>query len=274
MAATKKRRTAPSPRALRKLMLRELHSVARDLRKRNALDGDIVHAARKTLKRARASLRLLRDAFGRPFYVFENAQLRDAARPLGRLRDAQVLREKLARLLENEKNAGRRGLLLKQRRALNAEWQKQRMEAKRGGTMNNSAAMIEEATARMGRRRLKINEHSCFRAGLRRIYRKGRAALAETEADQLDENLHELRKQAKYLGQALKILAPGASDKLVNCINRADAVADHLGDDHDLVLLQEQSATLRIRSTPTHESVVAHKREKLQKKALERARRL
>lgn len=255
-------------------MLRELDSVARDLRRRNALDGDMVHAARKTLKRARGSLRLLRDVFGRPFYVHENAQLRDAARPLGRLRDAQVLREKLARLLENEKNAGRRGLLLKQRQVLNAEWQKQRMEAKRGGIMNNSAAVIEEATARMRRRRLKSSEHSIVQAGLRRIYRKGRAVLAATEADQADENLHELRKQAKYLGQAMKLLAPGARSKLVSWINRADAVADHLGDDHDLVLLQEKIATLRIQSTPTHASVVAHKREKLQKKALERARRL
>lgn len=275
MAATKERRAAPSPLALRKLMLRELYSVARDLRKRNALDGDIVHAARKTLKRARASLRLLRDVLGQPFYIRENAQLRDAARSLGRLRDAQVLRDKLDGLLENEKNAERRSLLLKQRQALNAGWHKLRKEAQRGGTLNKSAAIIEEVTARMRRQRLRSSEHSIVQTGLRRIYRKGRVALAETEADQLkDENLHELRKQAKYLGQAMKLLAPGAHGKLANCIKRADAVAANLGDDHDLVLLQAKIATLRVRLTEAHESVLAHKRQKLQKKALKRARRL
>ena len=274
MAATKEHRAATSPLALRQLMLRELYSVARDLRKRNALDGDIVHAARKTLKRARASLRLLREFFGQPFYIRENAQLRDAARPLGRLRDAQVLREKLEGLLENEKDAKRRGLLLSQRQALNAGWHKLRKEAERGGTMNKSAAIIEAVTVRMRRQRLGSSEHSIVQTGLGRIYRKGRVALAETEADQLDENLHELRKQAKYLGQAMKILAPGAHGKLANCVKRADAVADSLGDDHDLVLLQAKIATLRVRSTETHESVLAHKRQKLQKKALKRARRL
>ncbi len=275
MAVTKELRAVTSPLAINKLILRELDSVARELRKRDALNGDIVHAARKTLKHARAGLRLLRDVFGQPFYAHENTQLRDTARSLGRLRDAQVLRDKLDGLLNNEKNAERRGLLLKQRQALNAGWHKLRNEAQRGETLNKSAAIIEGVSARMRRQRLRSSEHSIVQTGLRRIYRKGRVALAETEADQLkDENLHALRKQAKYLGQAMKILAPAAHGRLANCIKRADAVAENLGDDHDLALLQAKNATLHVRLTETHESVLAHKRHKLQKKALERARRL
>src|SRR5687767_2710807 len=51
-----------------------------------ALDDEAVHRARKTLKRARANLRVLRPVMGERAYARENAALRDAARPLGAIR--------------------------------------------------------------------------------------------------------------------------------------------------------------------------------------------
>src|ERR1700744_646684 len=60
-----------------------------------------VHAARKELKKARATLRLVRDSLGDATFKKENAALRDAARPLGELRDRQVLVEALDSLLEH-----------------------------------------------------------------------------------------------------------------------------------------------------------------------------
>ena len=146
-------------------MQREISRVARDLRKRNAFDGAAVHAARKTLKRARASLRLLRDATGKPFYVRENAQLRDAARPLGRVRDAQALRARLESLIEDEGNAECRSLLMTLRRELNDGWRKLREEAQRAGTLKGSARMIEEAAGRIGRQRLGSSEPSVVQTG-------------------------------------------------------------------------------------------------------------
>lgn len=277
MARTKRQRPATSPVALSELMQREMSRVARDLRKRNALDGEVVHVAHKALKRARAALRLLRDAAGKSFYIRENAQLRDAARPLGRLRDTQALRKKLDGLLKGEENGECRSVLMKLRRELNGGWRKLHEEAQRAGTLKKSALMIEEVTGRMGRQRLRVSEPSFVQTGIARIYRKGRVALADAVADQSDDNLHESRKQAKYIVEAMKIVAPGAHGGLANIINRADAVADSLGDDHDLVLLQEKTAALRVPSTAAHESMltrIAHKRKKLQKKALKRARRL
>jgi CHAD domain-containing protein len=44
------------------------------------LSGEAVHSARKELKKARATLRLLRDALSDAVYKRENAALRDAAR--------------------------------------------------------------------------------------------------------------------------------------------------------------------------------------------------
>src|ERR1700743_4007040 len=58
-----------------------------------------VHAARKELKKARATLRLVRDALGHSTFKKENAALRDAARPLGEVRDVQILRGALKSLV-------------------------------------------------------------------------------------------------------------------------------------------------------------------------------
>src|SRR3954471_12662774 len=51
---------------------------------------ETVHEVRKSLKRLRALLRLLRHALGPDEYRRENRALRDTARPLGEVRDAKV----------------------------------------------------------------------------------------------------------------------------------------------------------------------------------------
>lgn len=64
------------------------------------LSDEHVHAARKSIKKARAGLRLLREALGEDRYQRENAALRDAGRCLAPLRDATSLREALSAFRE------------------------------------------------------------------------------------------------------------------------------------------------------------------------------
>ena len=59
-----------------------------------------VHGARKQLKRARATLRLLRPALDDDQYRRENTVARDAARPLSKARDNEVVSDALEGLLE------------------------------------------------------------------------------------------------------------------------------------------------------------------------------
>ena len=56
-----------------------------------AIDERTVHELRKTLKRLRALVRLLRDPLGRKRFARENAALRDCARGLAGARDAEVM---------------------------------------------------------------------------------------------------------------------------------------------------------------------------------------
>src|SRR5262245_32429481 len=71
------------------------------------VDDEQVHEARKTVKKARATLRLMRDELGKSASARENGALRDAARPLGSVRDAHVLPQTLEELVARYGRAGR-----------------------------------------------------------------------------------------------------------------------------------------------------------------------
>src|SRR3981081_2944434 len=75
---------------VRQELTEQLGRTARALRSGSRSDSR-VHDIRKRLKHCRAILRLLRKSLGKEAYRRENAQLRDAARPLVAVRDAAVL---------------------------------------------------------------------------------------------------------------------------------------------------------------------------------------
>jgi CHAD domain-containing protein len=76
---------------------------------------------------------------------------------------------------------------------------------------------------------------------LRRLYRKGRKALERSRKQRSDERLHEARKHAKHLAQALEILAGAPrSKKAKKVLARAGDVGDYLGDDHDLAVVESR----------------------------------
>src|SRR5262249_11482283 len=94
----------------RKQHLNESHSahaphVAKHLRKhvegalehlvKARVSDEDVHRARRSLKKARAALRLMRPGITDAQYRGLNATLRDAARPLSQVRDSKVLLDTL-----------------------------------------------------------------------------------------------------------------------------------------------------------------------------------
>jgi hypothetical protein len=118
-----------------------------------------------------------------------------------------------------------------------------------------------------------------LRQGLRHLYRQGRRALAEVNANRSVENLHEWRKQAKYLWQSLRVLEHTWDNALGPLAEEYHRLGQLLGEDHDLAVLQERAdrevenfggvEVLR-RLRP----VVDRRREELQEEALELGNRL
>jgi CHAD domain-containing protein len=196
-----------------------------------------VHDARKRFKKVRALLRLVRPELGEKVYRRENARFRDAARPLSEVRDARVMVEALDALAERSGDGKSFGPL---RKALQA---RQRATRRRVLQEEQAPARIVEAVEE-ARERVKDWDvgHKGWAAlagGLKRVYKAGRDASDAALAEPSVENLHEWRKQVKYLWHQLQVLGPTWPELMGQLGDQAHRLADHLGDDHDLAVLRE-----------------------------------
>jgi CHAD domain-containing protein len=213
-----------------------------------------VHAARKQLKRARATLRLLRPAIGDELYRRENIAARDAARPLSQARDEEVLSQVLEGLVERFGAAPG----LKIRRTAHELPARQ---------LNEIKAALEKSMSRVQAWRPDSRGRDCIAMGLRATYRRGRRALRDARNDRATENLHEWRKQTKYLWHQLQLLTPLAAGPVGELADEFHHLADYLGDEHDL-------AVLRGRVAEPATALIDRRREELQDKAFALGERL
>lgn len=202
------------------------------------LSDEAVHAARKSLKRARAMLRLLRRSIGDEAYHRENAALRDAARPLSEIRDAKVLLQALDRFARGNRRQGRAPPILELQRLLRQKRAEIRSRLLREpGRFAGQLAALREARRRARHWRVGRRGWSVLGAGLRRVYGQAHRAFAYSRTYPAATRLHEWRKQTKYLWhqlQALEPLGPAVAQRAA----LAHRLADLLGEDHDLWVLR------------------------------------
>lgn len=197
-----------------------------------------IHGARKDLKKLRALLRLIREPLGEKVFKRENRRYRDAARLLSASRDAEVKLQTLRALREHAGD----GLAP----APVASWERM-LEADRDEVASAAAAMtaarVEEALAAIEAGAAAVadwpldgDSWDLVEAGLTRAYREGRADLGELEGGS-DAAVHELRKRVKDLWYQLRLLADAWPGPLGATVDELDALAELLGDHHDLSLL-------------------------------------
>lgn len=223
---------------VRRILQEWLAEAGDALHKKRVSDANI-HDARKQLKKSRAALRLLRDAIGEIAYRRENIALRDAARPLSVARDSKVLIAALDALIERYPRATRSLKLDKFRRVLRQE----QTSSRRAITLalaSRQRKVLREVKARGERWALKGDDWQVIGGGLERIYRGGKQAMKAAADARADEDLHEWRKQVKYLWHQLQILEPAWPGPLAKLADQAHKLADHLGDDHDLAVLRSK----------------------------------
>jgi CHAD domain-containing protein len=204
------------------------------------LSDEAVHDVRKRLKKVRAGLRLLREALGPGLYRRENASFRDAARPLTEVRDAKVLVETLDALaghdggdIDPKVRSGVRQALLHARREVR-QCVLGDADALKAVEESLHAAKERAADWPVGRR-----GWSVLGEGLKRVYKAGRDAYRLALDEPLEENLHEWRKQAKYLWHQLEVLRPVWPEVMEDLAERAHDLSHYLGDDHDLAVLRQ-----------------------------------
>src|SRR4030095_2560381 len=95
------RHTKSGTKEVQRLLCHHIDQALKALQGNQPLSDAAVHGVRKQLKKGRADLRLLRKALGSQMYAYENAALRDVARPLTAVRDARALMDTLDMLVEH-----------------------------------------------------------------------------------------------------------------------------------------------------------------------------
>jgi CHAD domain-containing protein len=238
---------------------------------------ELVHEARKAIKRMRALARLLRYELGEKEFDRVNSSLRDAGRRLAVARDADVRLATLERLQRRHPDTlAQAGI-----KRLAEQLRREREQA--GASADEHTTLVEVGEMRRELARWKLVEHDfkTLEPGLRRIYREGRRRHRQVRRRKGGnvEAAHDWRKRVKGLYYALDMLGDG-SKSVRTSSKRAERLGEILGEEHDLWMLAAyarehteafgddsgaQAALVRL---------VERRRERLHRRALSRGARL
>jgi CHAD domain-containing protein len=255
-------------RSLRQGFVRELRRLSRLMTsaagRSAARRDDTVHEVRKSLKRLRALLRLLRHALGLAEYRRENLALRDAARPLAEVRDAKVFIGTIETVMGRRPSRGpvaRQLALVVDRLTAHHRALAERVLGT-DHALEEAAAVLAAVGARAERWVLPEHEGwKLLKPGFERTYRRGQQAWRHARREGTSEALHEWRKEVKYFLYQLQIieLAWGAGERTL--ARRLDRLADLLGEDHDLAVVAPMVVD------PVVDSLIDRRRTTLQRQA-------
>lgn len=219
---------------------------------------DAVHELRKSLKRSRAVLRLVRGPLGDYRYRQENTALRDTGRLWGPTRDAAVLVETAESALPgvdldeeaaasesvlpgvdlDEEAAGHLLAVLRaQAAASTAAAQRDRRRQLDSLTALGSFACRVRRFPVRGPGAIPDAWES-VQPGLTRVARRAARRMGRAAADPTTERLHAWRKDVKYLGYQVALLCPD-EDPLGELAGSLTRLGGLLGDDHDLAMWGE-----------------------------------
>lgn len=225
---------------VKRILVEQLSKAENELPDSNDPDlHDAIHQSRKRCKKVRALYRLVRPRVPK-VYKRENARFRDVARELSKVRDAEAMIECYDRVLD------RFGKTIADRRPFAAI--RRRLTLRRKSIAQDegdidvkvSGFRDELAGARQALDDWAIPDDR-FRAvgeGLLKTYQRGCVAMRNACESPTDANLHEWRKRAKYHRFHLRALRGVWPEVLKAVESEADKLAELLGEDHDLAVLE------------------------------------
>jgi len=224
------------PEGVRRIAAEQLEGAIQELTSGKQRD-EAIHEARKSVKKTRALLRLVRYELGEVF-AGENVRLRDAGHALSEFRDAAAAIETFDQLREKFRGefgasplAGvRRGLLLEKKRA------------ERAGNVKQAAAKISARLSGIARRvnRWPLDRHGfeAIAPGLERTFRDGRKAMKAARRRPRPENFHEWRKRVKDHWYHVRLLEHVWDEMMKGLEASLKQLEDWLGTDHNLEVLR------------------------------------
>jgi hypothetical protein len=153
------------------------------------------------------------------------------------LRDANALLTALDAIGAREGPGIKRPGLAGLRRLLRQERDAARRRLRGSGELASVQAALERCADRSSRWGADARGWKPLVKGLERTYRQGRKAMEAAQSEASVENLHEWRKQSKYLWQEMKILRPLWPRLIGGLAAEAHRLTRSLGESHDLAAL-------------------------------------
>jgi CHAD domain-containing protein len=260
----------PVPDGLKRIVRDEIDSAVGLLRgKRKASRDEAIHEARKSIKKVRAILKLVRAELGE-LYTPENAELRDIARKLSGFRDAAAMIETFRDL----KRSYAESIAPARLSSFGTALARAKKQAAASADFRNVLTEAESALRRIGENAatwpLKTDGFGAIQPGLKETYRRGRKALVRARTDPSPENYHELRKRAKDLLYQGRVLGIEKDDE-----KSLKDLETSLGDDHNLALLRIGIPSFgNLRNTDLVLSLIDRHQKKLRDDALASADRI
>jgi len=219
---------------------RELCEHARRIIGSDATRTDsMVFELRKSIKKLRAILRIVRPALDRKPCSKLDRLMREFGRELGGLRDSTVLIDTLASLLGRFKPYPRESAMLPVSEALHCRYQ----VALEDFTHNNDELSLTSGFNVIETRVLNLDLHRISRAkllaGMQKTYRRCRTGLQKLHAEPSTENSHDLRRQVKYAWNQLRLIHKWEHGMFKPMVADLDRLGRLLGEDSDIALLVE-----------------------------------
>ena len=204
-----------------------------------------IHELRKSNKRVRALLRMVRPVIGDKVYRAENDALVQASRLVAPVRNGKVLLDAVTRL------RGRYSHLLAPGVFGGIEDRLHNRHERMMNRILDDPEVLQQVTAIVYRARSRYaawptdpsdprygarmipNSFRSIGAGVRRTYDRGRKAMEVAYRTRAPQQFHDWRKQVKYLRHQMEVLDPLWPEVIGGLAASLEHLGDVLGDDHD-----------------------------------------
>ena len=202
-----------------------------------------VHESRKSLRRVRALLRLVRDPLGQPAYFAENRALRDAGSLIGASRDATVMVETVTAISLQYQDVLVDGVfdvlgghLLERDRHIRQEVSGDRLDSVLVA-LQATRDRFSDWPMTTGEKPTLGEGYGTVEQGIRRVYRRGRRGMADAYREGTPEAFHEWRKRVRYLRYQMTLLKGMWPQVQSVIVKDLAALAEALGTANDLAVL-------------------------------------
>lgn len=258
--------------SLRRVAAEQLEKGLRELDEEDLHEA--VHQVRKRCKKVRALVRLVRPGFAG--YAQANRDLRDAARRVSDLRDAEAHLETLGALQGRYGEALDEAALEHVSRALRARRDalaEEHLEGPGTKQLREDLARILRASARW---EVKGDAFEAVGGGLARTYGRARERFEDAYDEPTVEAFHEWRKRVKYHRYHVRLLQGCWEGPMRARREALHELSDRLGEAHDLAVLGDALTGLELDGGVggVIQALIDRRREALRRAARPLARRL